>query len=105
VPAPTWPPPSFGQSLRFDRLVKAAGRVTYGGDCYAYGLLSLGQIDIVAEADLKIWDWAALLPVVSGAGGCMTAWDGSALRPDGDGTAIAVGNPALLAGALAALNG
>jgi myo-inositol-1(or 4)-monophosphatase len=93
------------QARRFDRLVKATGRVTYGGDCYAYGLLSLGQIDVVAEADLKVWDWAALLPVVTGAGGRMTAWDGSPLRPDGDGTAIAVGHSGLLAPAIAALRG
>jgi myo-inositol-1(or 4)-monophosphatase len=93
------------QAARWHRLQAAAGRVTFGGDCYAYGLLALGQLDIIAEADLKVWDWAALLPVVQGAGGRMTAWDGSPLRADGDGTAIAVGDPALLAPALAALAG
>jgi myo-inositol-1(or 4)-monophosphatase len=92
-----------GQAARWNRLASQAGRVTYGGDCYAYGLLALGQIDVIAEADLKIWDWAALLPVVTGAGGLMTAWDGSPLRADGDGTALAVGAPALLRPAIAAL--
>jgi myo-inositol-1(or 4)-monophosphatase len=91
------------QSARWERLGREAGRVTYGGDCYAYGLLALGQIDVIAEADLKVWDWAALLPVVTGAGGVMTAWDGSKLRADGDGTALAVGAPGLLGPALAAL--
>jgi myo-inositol-1(or 4)-monophosphatase len=93
------------QSARFARLAKQAGRVTFGGDCYAYGLLALGHLDIIAEADLKIWDWAALLPVVTGAGGKMTAWDGSPLREGGDGTALAVGCGDLLELAVAALAG
>ena len=80
-------------------------RNSWGGDCYAYGLLALGQIDIIAECDLKIWDWAALLPVIEGAGGRLTDWSGAALRPDGDGRVLAVGDPALLAPAVAKLSG
>jgi myo-inositol-1(or 4)-monophosphatase len=79
-------------------------RVSWGGDCYAYGLLALGQIDIIAECDLKIWDWAALLPVVEGAGGRMTGWGGEKLTPDThDGRVVAVGDPALLDRVLAQL--
>jgi myo-inositol-1(or 4)-monophosphatase len=87
------------------KLANSVARVTWGGDCYAYGLLALGQIDIIAECDLKIWDWAALLPVVEGAGGRMTDWRGQDLNPDNfDGRVIAVGDPALLAPALEKLN-
>ncbi len=79
------------------KLAKTVARVTWGGDCYAYGLLALGQIDIIAECDLKIWDWAALLPVVEGAGGRMTDWQGKPLDPANfDGRVLAVGDPALL---------
>jgi len=78
-------------------------RASWGGDCYAYGLLALGQIDIIAECDMKPWDWAALVPVVEGAGGCMTDWQGKPLREDGDGTVLALGDPSLLAPAIAAL--
>jgi len=81
---------------RFERLAAAAGRVSFGGDCYAYGLLALGQIDVIAEADLKIWDWAALAPVIEGAGGSLTDWQGHPLRPDGDGRALALGDAKLL---------
>jgi len=84
----------------FARLAAAARRVSYGGDCYAFGLLALGQIDVIAEASLKIWDWAALLPVVEGAGGRMTDWHGHALRPGCDGRVMAVGDAALLPPAL-----
>ncbi len=87
----------FGGDLApWHRLAGAARRVSYGGDCYAYGLLALGQIDIIAEATLKVWDWAALVPVVEGAGGRMTDWSGGKLRADGDGRAIAVGDASLL---------
>jgi len=81
---------------RWRRLAGACRRASFGGDCYAYGLLALGQIDVIAEADLKVWDWAALVPVIEGAGGRMTDWQGSALRLDGDGRALAVGDPVLL---------
>jgi myo-inositol-1(or 4)-monophosphatase len=88
---------------RWQRLSAAAGRSSFGGDCYAYGLLALGQIDLIAEADLKPWDWAALVPVIEGAGGRMTDWRGEVLRQDGDGRALAVGDPALLPAALGIL--
>ena len=85
-----------GQMPCWERPAAAARRVTWGGDCYAYGLLALGQIDVVAEASMKLWDWAALVPVIEGAGGRITDWRGDPLRPDGDGTVLAVGDPALL---------
>ena len=46
---------------------------------------------------MKLWDWAALVPVIEGAGGRLTDWQGQALRPDGDGRVLSVGDPALLA--------
>ena len=96
----------FGDDLpAWQRLSAAAGRRSFGGDCYAYGLLALGQIDIVAEAGLKIWDWAALAPVIEGAGGRLTDWEGQKLRPGGDGRALAVGDPALLPQAVRLLAG
>jgi len=78
-------------------------RVSWGGDCYAYGLLALGQIDIVAEGDMKAWDWAALLPVVEGAGGRLTDWEGRPPSVRGVGRILAVGDAALLPRAVALL--
>jgi histidinol phosphatase-like enzyme (inositol monophosphatase family) len=86
------------------RLAASVRRTSWGGDGYAYGLLALGQIDVIAEATLKLWDWAALVPVIQGAGGRITDWQGWPLRPDGPGQVLAVGDPALLAPALAALS-
>ena len=87
----------------WQRLAKQVRRVSWGGDCYAYGLLALGQIDVVAEATLKLWDWAALVPIIEGAGGSVTDWAGRPMREDGDGTILALGDPALLTAALHAL--
>ncbi len=92
-----------GQTVSWQRLAHATRRTSWGGDCYAYGLLALGQIDVIAESGLKLWDWAALVPVIEGAGGRITDWQGRALHPDGDGAVLAVGDPALLGPACAVL--
>ena len=51
----------------------------WGGDCYAYGLLAAGHVDLVVEASLKLYDFAALVPVIEGAGGLITDWRGEEL--------------------------
>jgi histidinol phosphatase-like enzyme (inositol monophosphatase family) len=97
-------PEMLGDDLpRWQGLARLVRRNYWGGDCYAYGLLALGQIDVIVECDLKPWDWAALLPVIVGAGGAMTDWHGQPLRVGGDGRVIAVGDPALLPQVVAAL--
>jgi myo-inositol-1(or 4)-monophosphatase len=82
---------------RWERLHGAVRRTSFGGDCYAYGLLALGHIDVIAEATMHLWDWAALVPVIEGAGGRLTDWHGRKLTPASDGHTLAVGDPALLA--------
>ncbi|GAQ80943.1 bifunctional phosphatase [Klebsormidium nitens] len=54
----------------------------YGCDCYAYGLLAAGHCDLVVEADLKPYDYLALVPVIEGAGGFITDWAGAPLTWD-----------------------
>ena len=85
-----------GTAPRFARLKAAAKRVTWGGDCYAYGLLALGLVDVVVDDTMKPWDWAALVPVVEGAGGRVTDWAGGPLHLGSAGDVLAVGDPALL---------
>ncbi len=90
-------PEMLGPDLpRWQRLAGAVRRNYWGGDCYAHGLLALGQIDVIAETTMKLWDWAALVPVVEGAGGKVTDWSGQTLRLGGDGRVLSVGDPALL---------
>ncbi|QQN73374.1 inositol monophosphatase family protein [Croceicoccus sp. YJ47] len=71
-------------------------RMVMGGDCYNYAMLATGQLDIVAEAGLKLYDWAALVPIVEGAGGTMADWNGDPLNATSDGHVIALGEPARL---------
>jgi histidinol phosphatase-like enzyme (inositol monophosphatase family) len=80
----------------FDALRAASGDTLLGGDCYNYALLASGHADLVVEEGLKLYDWAALLPVVEGAGGRMTDWTGAPLDQGSDGRVAAVGDPALL---------
>jgi fructose-1,6-bisphosphatase/inositol monophosphatase family enzyme len=83
----------------------AARDTLLGGDCHNYGLVASGHLDIVVEAGLKIHDWAALVPVVTGAGGVMTDWAGKPLRQGSDGRVIASGDAAVAAEAQAMLAG
>lgn len=77
----------------------------YGGDCYNYGLLASGYIDIVAESGLKLHDYAALVPVVEGAGGLMSDWQGHPLDMHSDGSVLALAEPARLEDVLDAMAG
>lgn len=84
------------QAAAFRRVQRAAKRTSWGGDCYGYGLVALGGIDAVVEPGLKMWDWAALVPVIEGAGGMVRTWRGEVLTMDGSGDVVAVGDPALM---------
>jgi myo-inositol-1(or 4)-monophosphatase len=87
----------------FRRLCDAAMMSRFGGDCYAYGLLAMGFVDLVVEARLKPWDIQALIPIVEGAGGVITDWKGGPCA-DG-GRVVAAGDARLHAAALKVLAG
>jgi inositol-phosphate phosphatase / L-galactose 1-phosphate phosphatase / histidinol-phosphatase len=78
-------------------------RLIWGGDCYNYGLLASGHVDLVVESGLKLHDLAALVPIVEGAGGQMCDWSGEPLSADSAGDVIALGDPARLEDVLEAL--
>ncbi len=89
----------------FARLRAGCRGAVYGNDCYAYGLLALGSLDLVCEATMKPFDYCALVPVVTGAGGRISDWQGEPLGLASDGRVIAAGDPAIHAVALGALAG
>ena len=66
--------------VRYEQLKRDVKIPMFGCDCYAYGLLASGFCDIVCEADLKPYDYMALVPIVLGAGGKMTDWEGEPLK-------------------------
>lgn len=77
----------------------------YGGDCYNYGLIASGHLDLVVESGLKLHDFAALVPIIEGAGGRMCDWRGDPLDADSAGDVVAIGDPARLDEVLEMLNG
>jgi len=89
----------------FRRVAGQAKVSVYGGDCYTYGLLASGYYDLVVESGLKLYDFAALVPVVTGAGGLMTDWNGNPLDANSDGRVIAAGDARTHRETLAALAG
>lgn len=85
----------------FDQ-VRAAARLTrLGLDCYAYGMLAAGHIDLVIESGLKPFDILPLAPIIEGAGGVLTDWRGRPVR--GGGQVVAAANHDILEQARIAL--
>ncbi len=76
----------------FERLRDAVRLMRYGYDCYGYAMLASGFVDVVVEASLQPYDYCALVPVIEGAGGVVTDWQGSALSLDSDGRLLCAGD-------------
>jgi myo-inositol-1(or 4)-monophosphatase len=74
--------------------IKAQVRMTrFGGDCYLFGVLAQGSIDLIIESTFNRWDVAALIPIVEGAGGIITNWEGGSCAHGGQ--ILAAGDPAI----------
>lgn len=75
-----------------------------GGDCYSYGLLASGHVDVVFGASLEPYDFLPLGALVESAGGIMTDWSGNRPGPqDTNACVVASATPALHAEILALL--
>ena len=88
------------QPLGQDRVVALT---RFGGDCYAYGLLAMGFIDVIIEASLKPWDIQALIPIIENAGGVVSDWTGKSAVEGG--RVVACGDARLHAAVLEVLTG
>ncbi len=91
------------EAAAFARVAARARLTRYGLDCYAYGLLALGQIDLVIEAGLEPYDIHGPIAVVRAAGGIVTDWRGGAAEPGGQ--VIAAANAEIHRAALDLLAG
>lgn len=90
-----------GQVAAFERVQAAVNQTGFGTDCYAYGLVASGFVDLVIENGLDDHDYCALAPVVNNAGGVFTDWSGKAKVIDGEDTILAAGDARVHAEALA----
>ncbi len=86
----------------YRRIETEARMPRFGGDCYAYCMLAAGHVDVIVEAGLKPYDIAPLVPIILGAGGVVTTWDGG--DASGGGRIVAAGDPRLHEAALKLLN-
>ncbi|MCO5131940.1 MAG: histidinol-phosphatase [Xanthobacteraceae bacterium] len=87
----------------FTRVQDQARLTRFGGDCYSYCMLAAGHVDLVIETELKPYDIAALIPIVTGAGGIVTTWEGKPAQQGG--RIIAAGDPHVHEQALKVLAG
>lgn len=68
----------------YERIEAEVKLTRYGYDCYAYCMLAAGHLDVIVESGLKPFDIVALIPIIEGAGGIVTSWDGGSAAAGGD---------------------
>lgn len=91
------------EGAAFRRVSSKARLTRYGTDCYAYGLIAAGMIDVVVEAGLQAYDVQAPIAVIQAAGGIVTNWQGGPCHMGGQ--VLAAANAQIHAEAMALLNG
>lgn len=74
----------------FQRVESGVRLSRYGGDCYAYCMVAAGHIDLLIETELKPHDVLALIPIIIGAGGLITTWEGG--PPERGGRLVVAGD-------------
>ena len=89
----------------FARVSDKVKLTRFGADCYAYGLVATGFVDLVLEASLEPYDFCAMVPIVEGAGGVATDWRGANLDLASDGRILVAGDRRAHGAALALLGG
>jgi histidinol phosphatase-like enzyme (inositol monophosphatase family) len=89
----------------FDRVRRAARQVLYSSDCYAYGLIACGFADLCIEFGIGIHDFLAVVPVLEGAGGIVTDWNGAPLTIASGDKVIAAGDATVHRAAMELLAG
>lgn len=90
------------EQIAYERLEDACRLARYGCDCYAYAMVASGQVELVAENGLYIYDIAAIIPVIEQAGGIITNWQGKSCSNGGQ--VLAAANRDIHEQAMALLN-
>ena len=87
----------------FNRVLRACRFSRFGTDCLGYGMLAGGYVDLVIEGGLSAYDIMPLIPVIEGAGGIVTDWQGGSAAHGG--LVLAAANERLHEQAMGLLNG
>jgi len=88
-----------------ERLKNATRFAVYGGSCMFYAQIASGRVDLCIDVQFAIWDYLALVPVVQGAGGLFTTWEGRIAGLHSGNQYIASGDPRIHEQALKILSG
>jgi histidinol phosphatase-like enzyme (inositol monophosphatase family) len=75
----------YGKAEAFARILAAAGLFRTWGDCYGYVLVATGRAEVALDPVMNVWDAAALLPILTEAGGAFTDWKGAPTIKGGEG--------------------
>jgi myo-inositol-1(or 4)-monophosphatase len=94
--------PAAQNGPAFMEMIARARQLRGWGDCYGYLMVATGRADVMCDPAMHPWDIAALIPVVRGAGGTITDWQGR--DPVGATSIVAAATADLHAEVIAALN-
>ncbi|KAA5606936.1 histidinol-phosphatase [Roseospira marina] len=89
----------------FEALSARVADRRFCADCFAYGMVASGWVDIALDPGMKPYDYMALVPVIEGAGGVVTDSTGAPASLTCNGWIVSAGTPAIHAAALEALAG
>ncbi|XP_017224693.1 bifunctional phosphatase IMPL2, chloroplastic [Daucus carota subsp. sativus] len=64
----------------FNRVTEKVQEPIYGAECFTYGLLASGFVDVIVQSFLGPYDFLAFIPIIEGAGGIITDWAGQKLQ-------------------------
>jgi myo-inositol-1(or 4)-monophosphatase len=101
--AGTTTPHLYQPESRIEAFRKKTRLLRYGGDAYFFALVAAGTMDVALEAGVQIYDIAALIPIVEGAGGVAGCWDGGDVAQGGN--VLVASGQALFDEAKAAMQG
>ena len=93
-------PGKYQNAAAYSSLIARAKLVRTWGDCYGYLLVASGQADVMLDPIMNPWDIAALVPILRGAGGTISDWQG---RPPYPAKSTVAANPILHPQIIAAL--
>lgn len=67
----------------------------YGGAALSYGRLAAGRTDLACDSRFQVYDFAPFRPIIEGAGGVVTDWEGRGLSLDSGSRVLAAATPEL----------
>ena len=99
----TTSPYLYDDHSNFEKLRKSVTAHRFGGDAYFFALMAAGHLDIAMDPKLQIYDIAALIPIIKGAGGVVGSWTDN--DPAQGGNVLCASSQVLLDEAAAVMQG